>query len=383
MTAEKLSVAIDASRNRSGGAKAHLIGILNAIDPRDHNIAEVHVWSYNNLLQQLPDTPWLIKHSPPELNRSIFSQLWWQRFRLPEQIVDAGCQILLSTDAGTVCRFEPSIVMSRDMLSFEEGEMQRFPFLSLSRLRLYLLKHMQIASLRSASGALFLTRYAADIIQNHTGQLKEVRVVPHGIAERFRQHLNKHELIPDRDIKCIYVSNVDFYKHQWNVVRAIWQLREKGLSIKLSLVGGGSGKAQKLLDDTINSLDPSGQFVEVFPSVPHSEIPDFLMSADVFIFASSCENMPNTLIEGMASALPIACSNRGPMPEVLQDGGVYFDPEVPASIAEAIETIILADDVRASLINQSVKLSNSYSWGRCAQETWQYINDICLSTHKR
>lgn len=383
MTAEKLSVAIDASRNRSGGAKAHLIGILNAIDPRDHNIAKVHVWSYDSLLEQLPDTPWLIKHSPPELNRSIFSQLWWQRFRLPGQIVDAGCQILLSTDAGTVCRFEPSIVMSRDMLSFENGEMQRFPFLSPSRLRLYLLKYMQIASLRSASGALFLTRYAADVIQNHTGQLKEVRVVPHGIAESFRQHLNIRGLIPDRDIKCIYVSNVDFYKHQWNVVRAIWQLREKGHSIKLSLVGGGSGKAQKLLDDTINCLDPSGHFVEVLPSVPHCEIPDFLMSADVFIFASSCENMPNTLIEGMASALPIACSNRGPMPEVLRDGGVYFDPEAPASIAEAIETIILADDVRARLINQSVKLSNSYSWERCAQETWQYINDMGQSTSKR
>lgn len=66
MTAEKLSVAIDASRNRSGGAKAHLIGILNAIDPRDHNIAKVHVWSYDSLLEQLPDTPWLIKHSPPK-----------------------------------------------------------------------------------------------------------------------------------------------------------------------------------------------------------------------------------------------------------------------------------------------------------------------------
>ena len=35
--------------------------------------------------------------------------------------------------------------------------------------------------------------------------------------------------------------------------------------------------------------------------------------------------MPNTLVEAMASGLPIACSDRGPMPEVLGDGGVLFD----------------------------------------------------------
>ena len=50
------------------------------------------------------------------------------------------------------------------------------------------------------------------------------------------------------------------------------------------------------------------------------------------IFASSCESSSCVLIENMASGLPIACSNRGPMPEVLKDGGVYFDPEKPIDI---------------------------------------------------
>ena len=68
-------------------------------------------------------------------------------------------------------------------------------------------------------------------------------------------------------------------------------------------------------------------------------MPEYLSKSNIFIFASSCENMPITLIEGMASGLPIACSDRGPMPEVLQDGGVYFNPEDCKSIVFAIEKL--------------------------------------------
>ena len=39
-----LVVGIDASRNRSGGAKAHLLGIIRDSDPRAHGIELVHVW---------------------------------------------------------------------------------------------------------------------------------------------------------------------------------------------------------------------------------------------------------------------------------------------------------------------------------------------------
>ena len=50
-----LIVGIDASRNRSGGAKAHLLGVLRNGDPREHGISAVHVWSYRALLATLPD----------------------------------------------------------------------------------------------------------------------------------------------------------------------------------------------------------------------------------------------------------------------------------------------------------------------------------------
>ena len=64
------------------------------------------------------------------------------------------------------------------------------------------------------------------------------------------------------------------------------------------------------------------------------------------------------------------------MPEVLQDAGVYFDPEVPSSIAEAIENLLLDEENNFELAQKAAELANSYSWRRCAGETWNYIKEI-------
>lgn len=378
-------VAIDASRNRSGGAIAHLRGILGASDPREFGIHCVHVWSYDTLLDQLPNSAWLVKHSPQELNGSLFKQLWWQFKQLPAEVARARCDILLSTDAGTVCHFQPDIVMSRDMLSFEGGEMLRYPLFSFSRLRLWLLKWIQIRSLQKANGALFLTQYAADVIQGYTGKLKTVRIVSHGIGDNFRQ-----ENIPSArtaasggSIRCIYVSNADLYKHQWHVVEAMGMLRKAGYEVHLDLVGAGSGPAVHKILETVKRVDPERTFVDILPPQKHEAISQHLFKSDIFIFASSCENMPNTLVEAMAAGLPIACSDRGPMPEVLQGGGVYFNPEEPASIFEAVKSIIENKSLRTQIARIALERSKLFSWRRCAEETWRYLGDIHASYTKQ
>lgn len=370
-------VAVDASRNRSGGAKAHLLGILEAADPREHGIAGVHVWSTDELLRALPDHPWLTKHAPPAISGSLPQQMWWQARHLSSELQAAGCDILLSTDAGTVCRHRPSVVMSRDMLSFEGREMYRYPLGSFARTRLTLLKYMQVASLRRAEGAVFLTEYASRVIQGFSGPLPNVRVIHHGVSESFRRVARAPDAEGSaRELRCLYVSNADLYKHQWHVVRAIAQLRRQGMPVRLALLGGGAGRAQALLDQALAEEDPQRSFVEVLGAVPHDQIPRHLAQADIFLFASSCENMPNTLVEGMAAGLPIASSNRGPMPEILRDAGTYFDPEDPASIAQALAPLIGDASLRAELARKSFALAEQYSWKRCARETWSYLVEV-------
>ena len=367
-------VGVDASRNRSGGAKAHLIGLVGQGDPRDHGIREVHLWSYPSLLEAVPDRPWLVKHAPPALERGLLHQMAWQALRLPAEARRAGCDIMLNTDAGAVSFVRPSVAMSRDMLSYEPGEMRRY-WPGRAWLRLLALRYVQNRSLRRADGAIFLTAYAAEIIQRSAGRLGRVAFVPHGVGENFRSQGTRRPFPQrsDRPIKILYVSNTAWYKHQWMVVQACELLHNAGLRLSLQLVGGGSGAPQQRLLDQIARSDPRGEFVELTAAVPQSRLPALLSDADIFVFASSCENMPNTLVEAMASGLPIACARRGPMPEVLRDGGVYFDPEDPQDISRAIKMLVEDAELRDTSARRARELASAYSWQRCATETWAFV----------
>lgn len=371
-----ISIGIDASRNRSGGAIAYLVGILTEADPRDYGIEMVHLWAYRSLLDAIPDQPWLIKHNPRALEKSIVRQLWWQGAKLARESAAAGIQILFTTDASTVCRFKPMVILSQDMLSYEPGIMKLYG-MSTNRVRLIAILLLQNAALRHACGAIFLTRYAAEVIQKSCGRLANVAFIPHGIGKEFTSGHPRAQWPDDgrRPVRILYISNISMYKHQWVVVKAVTMLRRKGYSCNIELVGASTRWAKPLLDQALKRYDPEGEFVTVTGFIAHDDLPRRLAGADIFLFASSCENMPVTLIEAMAAGLPIAASNRGPMPEVLQDGGVYFDPEDDVGITNALERIIVEPELRTEIAKRSREYANQYSWGRTARETYAFITD--------
>lgn len=378
----ELVIGIDASRNRSGGARAHIIGILSQCDPVKNGIKEIHVWAFRELLDQIPSRPWLIKHSPPALEKNLVRQVIWQAKDLAKELRSLGCHILFSTSASSVCRFSPMVSLSQDMLSYEPGAMKNYGYGS-SRLRLLCILVLQNLTFRRSQGVIFLSYYAGDIIQKSCGSLRNVAYVPHGVNDIF----TKSELMQcwpeseERPVSCIYVSNIDMYKHQWHVIDAISYLRDRGYKLTLKLVGGvASATAEKLVKSAIKKSVDEGDFVSRIEFISHDKIPALLSDSDLFLFASSCENMPVTLIEGMSVGLPIVCSDRGPMPEVLMDGGVYFDPEDARSIADAVERVLCSPDLRSSISSKAKALSLQYNWKRCSDDTFKYIAKVCTET---
>ncbi|MCV2349733.1 glycosyltransferase [Paucibacter sp. Y2R2-4] len=370
-----LIVGIDASRNRSGGAIAHLKGIIDAFDVK-LGIAQVHVWAFKSLLDGLPDRPWLFKHHHPMLEKSLFQQLWWQASILKRDAERIGCHVLFATDASTLCNFHPLVVLSQDLLSYEPGVMQTYR-LGRTRLRLEVIKRVQNIAFRRAIGVLFLTEYARKLVQASCGNLSTTALAPHGVDDAFRipaPGLRTHFQVDGNAIRCTYVSSADFYKHQWNVVKAIRLLRDQGILVTLTLIGGGSGKARQLLDRTIAECG-GAEWTTQLDFLKHSELPAQLDHADIFVFASSCENLPVTLLEGMAKALPIACSNRGPMPEVLGDGGEYFDPLDPTSIADSIGRLIASPDRRKLLATTAHERADTFTWSECSNRTFSFIRN--------
>ena len=374
-------IGIDASRCRSGGAYSHIIGILSNYNQTEYNFEKIHIWSHNGLLERLPNEDWLIKHSPKFLNKSLFFQIFWQCFMLSKTLKINNCNILLTLDASSLCRFSPQVVLSRDLLSYEPGIVNKYSW-GRERLRILIIKWLQNFSFRKASGVVFLTEYTSRIIQKSCGELKNSTIIPHGFSNNFN-NINNSKKWPDskEEITCLYISNAELYKNQWHVVKAIELLRIAGFNLQLVLVGGGSAEAQKLLEKQINLSDPSHIFVKQFQFVNQNELLNFLRSAHLCIFASSCEAFGITLLESMASGIPISCSNRSGLPDLLNGAGILFDPENPSSIADAVRNIIENDSLREQLIINSKLNASKYSWNRCSKETFNFISKV-LNNYK-
>jgi glycosyltransferase involved in cell wall biosynthesis len=268
--------------------------------------------------------------------------------------------------------------MSQNMLPFEPEEAKRFGRWSSMRLKMWLLRQSQGRSFQKADGLIFLTQYARDGVTRWLGDAKGLQaLIPHGIEPRFaahpRQQLAARDYSPERPLTFLYVSILMPYKHQIEVAKAASTLRQSGCPVRVRFVGAEWERYGQQFRETLQRLDPRGEFLIWPGSLSFAALHTEYLAADAFLFASSCENLPNILIEAMAAGLPIASSNRGPMPEVLGESGVYFDPLQPEEIAAAMKKLMDSVDLRADLAAQAQAASRAYSWQRCAKETFEFI----------
>lgn len=372
-----MRVGIDASNLRSGGGITHLVELLRAATPEACGFEQVVVWGGQSALSRIEDRDWLRKAHDPLLERALPYRLFWQCFRLKNLAVQAGCDVLFVPGGSDASGFTPMVTMSRNLLPFEWREMRRYGF-SWNLIRNVLLHYAQTRTFRRADGLIFLTQYARGVVMRVVGRSGgEVSMIRHGIDGRFscvpRSQRGSGEYSFENPLRLLYVSIVDVYKHQWHVAEAVAKLRSSGIPVVLDLVGPSFAPAMARLRKTLDRVDPKGEFIRYRGAVPHDELHWLYSSADIGVFASSCENMPNILLEGMASGLPIACSSRGPMPEVLGDAGVYFDPEQPGEISEAIRSLIESPDLRAAKAQSAHARAKGFDWRRCAVETFSFI----------
>jgi len=382
-----MRLGIDASNLRSGGGVRHLVELLRAAVPSSSGFSEVHVWGGKVTLDQLKDRPWLIKSYQPLLERGLLSRSLWQRFRLSQLAWSAECDLVLVPGGSYAGNFHPTVTMSRNMLPFVWEELRRYAW-SLTGLRLLILRHVQSRAFRRADGVIFLTKYARDTIMRVIGNTSgAIAIIPHGVDGDLLQPPRKQRGIElysmDRPFRIIYVSIVDQYKHQWELAEAIALLRGRGIPVTLDLVGPAYRPSLERLRRTQERVDRRGEFVFYRGAIPYSKLAERYAQADLCVFASSCENMPNILLEGMASGLPIASSNRGPMPEVLGNGGVFFDPEDTNDIARVLAGLISSPDLRSRLATASSDRVREFSWDRCARETFEFLATVASEGRRK
>lgn len=94
--------------------------------------------------------------------------------------------------------------------------------------------------------------------------------------------------------------------------------------------------------------DVRGAEVTWLGPVGDAELPGLYAGASAFVLPSLYEGFGLTLLEAMASGIPVVASDRGALPEVVGDAGLLVDPLDPHAIADAVTAAIGDDELRAA-----------------------------------
>ncbi len=120
--------------------------------------------------------------------------------------------------------------------------------------------------------------------------------------------------IPSSGRRILYVGNFVPEKGVDVLVEAFVKLAGDQKDLFLSLVGSGSLEAR--LRERVVSAGIENQ-VTFHGRRPHSEIPYWMNAATLFCLPSLREGCPNVILEALASGTPVAASNVGGVPEIL------------------------------------------------------------------
>lgn len=371
-------ILINAISARQGGGQTYLKNLLGC--PLPSEVKAIYMLLSDNLTLNTSPSATIERLYTRVPVRNPFVRAAWERFFLPGLLRRLKVDVLfcpggvVSTRPPKGCRV---VTMFRNMIPFDMAQRRRMP-LGYARFRNWLLERVMLQSMMRADLVIFISTFAKTLIERRSnGALGQTAVIPHGVNQRFLVNQNMRAApLPPRLPKggyFLYVSTLDFYKAQLEVVRGYAMSRKKaGFSEKLVLAGPENPAYGMLVRQEIQQLGLDDSVI-VAGSIPYEDLPAVYQNATVNIFASESENCPNILLEALAAGRPIICSSRPPMPEFGGDAVAYFDPSSPEDFASCLLGVLSDAATMQSLAAAARCRALQYDWSVSAERTWSAI----------
>ncbi len=376
-----INLAIDAFNIKSGGGLSHLIEIIKSYKKSPKYFDKIIIFSSSETLLKLPNFK-KVKKVPTKKTNNLIFILYWQMIILPKILKKENCYALLVPGGSSLTFFKKKFVMFRNMLPFDTKQLIRYK-LSLPLIKFILLRLTLTLSFYFSAGIIFLTKEAKKVITSKIDiQKKSTVIISHGISKKFFTKPRVQKRIvhysKKNKIKLLYVSNFDIYKNHTNLISAVRMLAKDNIAVQLNLVGRintpyNFDTSKKIINliESINYRYP--QLIKISENIEYHKIHKEYLKSDIFVYASSCENMPNIVLESMASGLPIACSNYTPLKDILGKGALYFNPNDSLSIYKSLKKLINNHQLRSHLAKESFKKSQKYSWEESCSKLLKFI----------
>ena len=378
-----MKILINALTAQIGGGKTYIINLLKHLPPEYDITILAGAYNIEAFLPYKRDNVTFEVLSKYLTNP--FVRFFWELLILPVFLLRHKFGAYFSAGGTLFTLPVPGVIMStalRNMLPLDKRERQRFPLFSSVRFKFWVLRTIYLISYRIADRIVFISEYSRDCVcELYPGAKKKSKIIYHGLNDKFHHPEQVDFDLTQFGLKekafYLYVSRLDVYKAQLELVEEWRKLRDGGFTYPLVLVGETNGQYGQKVFDRIKEYGLENMVI-CTGAIPNDKLPGLYRQARALVFASSCECCPNILLEMMSAGRPVFSSSIPPMPEIGGDAVVYFDPY---SIGVLSSMIIEAEsnfdefEKKGTLIRER---SKSFDWNITVRRTLEYVtgNDI-------
>lgn len=234
------------------------------------------------------------------------------------------------------------------------------------------LRNLYRRSMRRVDLHIAVSESVRALILRHKRYLSgKIVVIPNGIdLKRFLvSDLKKSRRLTLNDsIQIGTVTRLSPEKGVDVLLRAFRRIRQKYPNSYLNIVG--TGNQLKALKKLAVSL---GIDQQVLWYGFQEDVPEILRTFDCFVLPSSNESFGLSVLEAMASGIPIVATKSGGVPEIVSDGhsGILVKPGCDRALSEGVIRLLADHETRHRMIAEAHKKAKYYSLDKI---TDQYID---------
>jgi glycosyltransferase involved in cell wall biosynthesis len=180
----------------------------------------------------------------------------------------------------------------------------------------------------------------------------------------------------------LYVGTIEPRKNVRGLLDAYARLRARRADAPRLVIAGrvepGSAGALAPMHQA-----PLAGHVEYRGYVPADEREALFKGAQAFVLPSFDEGFGIPALEAMAAGVPVVVSNRGALPEVVGDAGMFVDPDDEESLAAALDRMIGDADLRAGCVRRGLDRARQFTWTQTARDVRRAYEDAVLARRHR
>ena len=213
--------------------------------------------------------------------------------------------------------------------------------------------------------------------------LEKIHAIPLAAGPEFRprtetevrQVLNRHGLTYQG--YSLFVGTIEPRKNIIRLLEAYAQLPKSVRQRWPLVLTGYRGWKSDDIHARIKDAEREG-WAKYLGFLPAEELPLLYSAARLFAFPSLYEGFGLPVLEAMQSGVPVVCSDRASLPEVVGDAALQKSPDDSGGMTDAFSLALDNDEKRERMISGGLLQAERFTWGRCVKKTVMvYRNLLC------